>query len=224
MINVRGLSAAAFAALALSACATKGYVRQQVETGVSAERAARVAADSTLTGSVNTLTGDVNTLKSDVSTLKNDVSSLRNDLNTFRTEFGAKITAMENGMKFAVPVTFAFDDATVREEDRAALDRFAQIVQKYYTGTVVTIEGHADPAGSAAYNNALSKRRAESVASYLSQAGMAGADIRTIGYGEQRQIVKGAERDEPGAEANRRVVFVIESKGAVTTNVSSNNQ
>jgi outer membrane protein OmpA-like peptidoglycan-associated protein len=223
MINVRGLSAAAFAALALSACATKGYVRQQVETGVSAERAARVAADSQLTTNVNTLNSDMTTVKSDVATLKNDVSSLRTDLNSFRTEFGAKITAIENGMKFAVPVTFAFDDATVRDEDRAALDRFSQIVQKYYTGTVVTIEGHADPAGSARYNNALSKRRAESVAAYLAQAGMSGNDLRTIGYGETRQIVKGAEKDEPGAEANRRVVFVIESKGAVA-NVSSNPQ
>jgi len=221
MINVRRLSAAALAALALSACATKGYVRQQVETGVSAERAARVAADSTLTGSVNGLTGELNTVKSDVATLKNDVTSLRTDLNSFRTEFGAKITAMENGMKFAVPVTFAFDDATVRDEDRAALDRFAQIVGKYYTGTVVTVEGHADPAGSARYNSALSKKRAESVAAYLAQAGMTGADIRTVGYGETRQIVKGAEKDEPGAEANRRVVFVIESKGAVTSSVSS---
>jgi peptidoglycan-associated lipoprotein len=183
-----------------------------------------MSADSSLTGSVNTLTGDVNTLKSDVSTLKNDVTSLRTDLNSFRTEFGAKITALENGMKFAVPVTFAFDDATVRDEDRAALDRFAQIVGKYYTGTVVTVEGHADPAGSASYNNALSKRRAESVAAYLTQAGMTGADIRTIGYGETRQVVKGAERDEPGAEANRRVVFVIESKGAVTTSISNNEQ
>ena len=217
MINVRGLSAAAFAALALSACATKGYVRQQVETGVSAERSARVAADSQITTSVNTLNSDMTTVKSDVATLKNDVTSLRTDLNNFRTEFSAKITALENGMKFAVPVTFAFDDATVRDEDRAALDRFAQIVNKYYTGTVVTVEGHADPAGSARYNTALSKRRAESVAAYLTQAGMSGTDLRTIGYGEARQIVKGAEKDEPGAEANRRVVFVIESKGAVTS-------
>ena len=49
-----------------------------------------------------------------MSTVKNDVSSLRNDLNSLKTEFGAKITAMEEGLKFAFPVNFAFDDATVR--------------------------------------------------------------------------------------------------------------
>jgi outer membrane protein OmpA-like peptidoglycan-associated protein len=52
---------------------------------------------------------------------------------------------MENGMKFALPVTFAFNDANIRDEDRASLDRFAQVVGKHYSGTVVTVEGHADP-------------------------------------------------------------------------------
>jgi peptidoglycan-associated lipoprotein len=213
MINLKRLSAIVLGTAVLGACATKGYVRQQVETGVSAERAARVAADSTLTGSVTSLNSDLSGVKSEVATLKNDVAALRSDLTALRTEFGAKITAMEEGMKFAFPVTFAYDDATVRDTDRPALDAFTKVINKYYSGAVLTIEGHADPSGSASYNNALSKRRAESVAAYLTQAGMSGMDVRTIGYGEARQIVKGAEKDEPGAEANRRVVFVIETKG-----------
>src|SRR5512132_2210798 len=160
MNNLSKVAAAALAIVALGACATKGYVRKQVETGVSAERVARVSADSTLTQNVNGLTTDLSTVKSDVSGLKNDVASLRSDLTSLRTDFGAKITALENGMKFALPVTFAFDDATVRDEDRAALDAFAKVVGKYYAGSVVTIEGHADPAGSTRYNSMLSKRRA----------------------------------------------------------------
>ena len=31
-------------------------------------------------------------------------------------------------MQFMLPVTFAFDDATVRPEDAPALERFAQVV------------------------------------------------------------------------------------------------
>jgi outer membrane protein OmpA-like peptidoglycan-associated protein len=69
----------------------------------------------------------------------------------------------------------------------------------------------------------LSKRRAESVASYLSQAGLTGVDMRTVGYGETRQVVKGAQKDAPGAESNRRVVFVVESRGNAAT-VSNNPQ
>lgn len=206
MSGILKLSAAALAAVALSACATKGYVRNTVETGLSAERVARAQGDSALSG-------ELTTVKGDVATLKTDVAALRRDLTALRTEFGAKITAMENGMKFAFPVTFAFDDASVRDEDRPSLDRFVQVVNKYYGGSLVTVEGFADPAGSASYNNALSKRRAESVASYLTQAGVQGISMRTVGMGETRLVVDGAERDQPGAQANRRVVFVVETKG-----------
>src|SRR3990172_8540051 len=164
---IRNLALLALASTALSACASKGYVRTQVETSVAAERAARESADTDINGKVTTLGTDLTAVKSEVATLKNDVAALRRDLTMLRDEFGAKITAMENGMKFAFPVTFAFDDATVRDQDRASLDRFAQVVNKYYGGAVVTVEGHADPAGSRTYNLALSKRRAEAVAAYL---------------------------------------------------------
>jgi peptidoglycan-associated lipoprotein len=208
---IRNIALLALASASLSACATKGYVRNQVETGIASERSAREAADTDLNGKVTTLGTDLTAVKSEVATLQTDVAALRRDLTAMRDEFGAKITAMENGMKFAFPVTFAFDDAAIRDEDRAALDRFAQVVGKHYSGTVVTVEGHADPAGSASYNLALSKRRAESVASYLTTAGLTGVELRSVGRGEGRLVIAGAERDEPGAQTNRRVVFIVES-------------
>ena len=213
MSGILKLSAVALAAVTLSACATKGFVRNTVETGLSTERVARAQGDSALSG-------ELSTVKGEVATLKTDGAALRRDLTALRTEFGAKITAMENGMKFAFPVTFAFDDASVRDEDRPSLDRFVQVVNKYYGGALLTVEGFADPAGSAMYNNALSKRRAESVASYLTQAGVQGVSMRTVGMGEARLVVEGAERDQPGAQANRRVVFVIETKGGETATAS----
>ena len=103
MIHMNRLAAIAFGTIALGACATKGYVRQQVETGVSTERAARTAADSQLTTADASLRTDLNSVKSEVAGVKNDVAALRNDLGALRTEFGAKITAMEEGMKFAFP-------------------------------------------------------------------------------------------------------------------------
>ena len=211
---IRNLALLALASSALSACASKGYVRTQVETSIAAERSARESADADLNGKVTTLGTDITTVKSEVATLKTDVAALRTDLTALRDEFGAKITAMENGMKFAFPVTFAFDDATVRDEDRPSLDRFAEVVNKHYGGSVVTVEGHADPAGSRAYNMALSQRRAESVAAYLTMAGLNGVDLRSVGLGEDRQVVKGAENEDPGAQTNRRVVFVVESAAA----------
>jgi peptidoglycan-associated lipoprotein len=207
--TVRAIGLVVISTTVLGACATKGFVR----TAVRDERAARIAGDSALQN-------DVAAVRSDVSNLRNDVQGLRTELTNLRNEFGARITAMEEGIKFAFPVTFAFDDATVRDADRAALDRFAQVVNKYYPNSKITVEGFADPAGSTRYNVDLSRRRAESVAGYLTQAGMNAANLRTVGYGETRQVNEGAQRDDPGAEMNRRVVFVIETKGESTVAIA----
>ena len=199
MKHIRTLGLAFAAMASLSACVTKGTFRREMndrENELRSERTERIAGDSTL--------------RADFAA---QIASLRSDIDTMRTQFNTRITAMEDGIKFAMPVNFAFDDASVRSEDQAALDRFAQIVSKYYGGSMVTIEGFADPAGSASYNVQLSRRRAESVRDYLSSKGLTADQLRTVGYGESRQVVAGAERDQPGAEMNRRVVFVVETRG-----------
>ncbi|MBL8962106.1 MAG: OmpA family protein [Gemmatimonadetes bacterium] len=221
MTMMKHATAAALVLFSLTACATKGFVRRELDSGITAERTQRTSADSVINTELAAQGAKVTGLASELATLKTDVAALRRDLTTLRTEFGAKITAMENGMKFAFPVTFGFDDATVRDEDRASLDRFVQVVNKYYGGSLVTVEGFADPAGSPRYNLQLSQRRAESVSAYLAQAGITGVSMRAIGMGEVRQVVEGAERDMPGAQANRRVVFVVETKGANSAVVSS---
>src|SRR5690606_16347039 len=106
-----------------------------------------------------------------------------------------------------------FDDATVASDATDALERFADIVSRHYTGSIVTVEGFADPAGAARYNVALSTRRAEAVRDYLVQHGIS-AQLRVVGYGEDRLVVPNAAKDDPGAELNRRVVFVIETPAA----------
>jgi peptidoglycan-associated lipoprotein len=193
---------AALAATSLGACATKGFVRTGLEeqraaltADISAERAGRIAGDSAI---------------------RVDLVAMRSDLTALREEFGAKITAMEGKVKFAFPVHFAFDDATVRENDRVALERFAEVVRTYYNGAAITVEGFADPAGSKAYNLALSQRRADSVREFLAGRGVAPSLVTSVGYGSDRQVRPGAMRDEAGAELNRRVSFVIESPAEST--------
>jgi peptidoglycan-associated lipoprotein len=184
----------------LSACATKGALKRGLEAQTSAldaERTARVQADEAQ---------------------KADIASLRTDLQNLRTEFGAKITEVSQGLQFAFPVHFAFNDSNVRTEDSAALDRFADVVSKHYNGAKVTVEGFADPAGSQRYNLDLSQRRADAVKAYVSSKGLDASLLNAVGYGENRQVNDGAWGDQPGAELNRRVVFVIETPANADAN------
>lgn len=190
----------------LPACATKGALRRGMDEqrqALAAERQERVAAD-------DALRADINTLRTE----------LRNEIQTMRTELSAQITALEEGMQFAFPVNFAFDDSNVQQQDMASLDRFVAVAQKYYPGAVITVEGFADPAGSAAYNRQLSEARAENVKAYLVSRGMNADLVKSVGYGENRLVSPGAWGDQPGAEHNRRVVFVIETKGTPMGNVA----
>ena len=197
------LLALALTPVLLSACATKGFVRKELaaqravtDTAIATERVARISGDSSVAAQSAA-----------------QIAQLRADLDSMRSQFNAKIAVVEQGIQFAMPVTFAFDDANVNDTDRPALERFAQIAQKYYSGATITVEGFADPAGSPRYNMDLSHRRAENVRGVLASLGLPQEQVRSIGYGESRQVVKGAQKDDPGAQQNRRVVFVIESKG-----------
>jgi peptidoglycan-associated lipoprotein len=199
----RALALVFTAAAATSACATKGYVNKQV----AAERVERLAGDSTNSR--------------DIAAVRADLTALRGELQTLRTEYGARITAMESSVQFAFPVHFAYDDANVRTEDQAALDRFASVVNKFYNGAELTVAGFADPAGTPRYNLALSKRRAEAVRQYIVGKGVSEQLVRTVGYGEARQVRPGAAGTAPGADLNRRVVFVVETPGAGTATTAA---
>ncbi len=138
-----------------------------------------------------------------------DIAELEGRLDALAEELQARIEEMENGIRFAMPVHFNFDEADIRLVDEPALDRFAGVVSEYYPGVVVTVEGFADPAGSAEYNKWLSEQRAQNVATYLlGNSTLDATAVKTVGYGEERQVRPGAWG--PDGLDNRRVTFVIE--------------
>ena len=206
MRQVKFAAMIVLAAGTLGACATKGFVRKGLEEqriALVSEKAARAAGDEAL--------------RTDVNGLRTDLNALRSDLTTMRTEFGAKITAMDGQVKFAMPVHFAFDDASVRQDDEAALTKFAQVANQHYKGATITIEGFADPAGSTGYNLRLSRERADAVRDVLVTKGLDGSALRTVGYGKARLVRPGAQGTADGAELNRRVTFVIETPAGAAT-------
>ena len=219
MRHVYTLALTGLAISSVSGCATKGFVRRGLAEQQSAmveERGVRAAGDSLLGTGLTGVRGDVGLVRGDVASVRSDLAALRTELTTLRTEFGAKISAVEGQITFAMPVHFGFDAAAVREQDQAALTKFARVAAAHYRGATISVEGFADPAGSTRYNRQLSKRRADAVRQFLVANGLDGANLRSIGYGEARQVRAGAAKDAPGAELNRRVTFVVETSSEST--------
>lgn len=108
-------------------------------------------------------------------------------------------------------VLFDFDKATIRPDAEPALARAAELL-KSYPGAQITIGGHTDAKGDDAYNEALSLRRARSVADRL-QSPAAGRSIKAEGFGERRPVAPNTRpdgADDPdGRQKNRRVEIRI---------------
>lgn len=184
----------------------------QLQTELTAVRSEMTTADNSLSDRITATDGRVTALTS-------RLDSLERDLQALRTEFNASVQRMETAVRFNVPVHFDFDDATIRESDRPMLDRFAQVVGKYYTGSTITVEGFTDPAGSAGYNQQLGMERAEAVSSYLGgTAGLTAATLKAVSYGEarNRQVVPDAQGPGQVGMENRRVALVVDFAGSET--------
>ncbi len=140
------------------------------------------------------------------------LDGLARGLSQLEREFDVTVQRLETAVRFDMPVYFAFDKANLRPEDLPVLDRFAGVVGEYYPDALLTVEGFTDPSGSATYNLALGKRRAEAVQRYLIETeNFSPEHVRAVSYGEDssRLVAPGQAGPEAGWE-NRRVVLVIE--------------
>ena len=106
-------------------------------------------------------------------------------------------------------IYFDFDQADLREADRATLVRDGETLKKF-DFLVVTIEGHADERGTIEYNLALSDRRARLVYDYLISVGIAAPRIKAVAYGKEIPIC--TESNEDCWQRNRRAHFAVTGK------------
>lgn len=103
-------------------------------------------------------------------------------------------------------VTFAVDQSDVQARFYGPLDQIAETLNQY-PQTVIDVVGHADSTGADDYNQALSERRAASVASYLVHRGVLRDRLFVAGRGESQPIASNAT--EEGRAQNRRVEVVV---------------
>jgi outer membrane protein OmpA-like peptidoglycan-associated protein len=109
-------------------------------------------------------------------------------------------------------VHFDFDKSTLKPEAQTILKRNIQML-KDNPKAKVRIAGYTSAAGTNAYNQSLSERRANAVQEYLIYEGVITRDrLSTIGYGETDPAMYEAAPKEiysKAAKANMRVLFEI---------------
>ncbi len=101
-----------------------------------------------------------------------------------------------------VPIQFEFNSSVLRTSAYSVLDGLASSL-KANSSAVVQLDGHASAEGTEEYNMTLSRDRANSVKTYLVNAGIASNRIATTAYGESRPVASNAT--EAGRSQNRRV-------------------
>ena len=86
-------------------------------------------------------------------------------------------------------IQFDLDSATIREESKKPLQDLATALKDGRLDSFkFQVEGHTDSRGTAAYNDALSSRRAESVVSFLNSEGVVANRLFAVGKGFREPI------------------------------------
>ncbi|MEK6374208.1 MAG: OmpA family protein [Acidobacteriota bacterium] len=127
---------------------------------------------------------------------------------------GVNVTrTSEDELKVTVrnEVLFDVNSANLRTASRESLREMADVFEKY-ANTTIEVAGHTDSTGTAAYNQRLSDRRANSVANYLDQLGVSGSRLDTVGYGESTP--RATNGTASGRQSNRRVEIHIRANAA----------
>ena len=103
-------------------------------------------------------------------------------------------------------VFFDWDRADLTTRAREIIGEAAQNARRV-SSTRIEVAGHADRSGTPQYNQRLSQRRAEAVASELVSRGVGRNDIAITAFGESRPLVPTA--DGVREPQNRRVEIVL---------------
>ena len=206
----------------LVGCATKGYVKQSIDPidkkvgevdAASKSRDASQVSDITKTNQAvdedeKKLSATDEIAKSGDGTAKGAMA--KSDANAKGLGDLRLLVANIDDYKpagAAAVVHFGVNKSALTKDEKATLDGVATQVgslQRYF----ITVEGYTDQTGSAAYNDTLSRERANSVISYLvGSHDIPVYRVHTIGLGEQKLIDEG--KGAKARAASRRVEVTV---------------
>lgn len=102
-------------------------------------------------------------------------------------------------------VHFDFDKAVIRAVDEPVLDEAVATLKKH-PDLKVYVDGYCDAIGAVKYNQQLSERRADAVAKYLEDHGIAADRLTPRGFGKTHFVA--TNKTAEGRAQNRRVELV----------------
>lgn len=108
-------------------------------------------------------------------------------------------------------VFYDYNEASIRTDAKSTLDKLVTLLLDN-PKLSIEIHSHCDSRGGAAYNLALSKRRAESVVQYLGENGISDTRLRSKGFGSSQPVNRcrtGVQCSEEEHQANRRTEFIV---------------
>ena len=183
-LRVTALSGAmVLAALAMSGCATKGFVRQQVAT-----------EDARVT--------EVSDVATDAQGTAKDALQRANAAHKLaQGKFLYQVVLSDDSVKFPSDVH------AVSPEAQQRLSELAEKLKTENQNVYLEIQGHTDARGGADYNEKLGEERAEAVRRFLNQQGVALNRMATISYAKDAPVAPNDTKE--GRAQNRRVVIVV---------------
>ena len=121
---------------------------------------------------------------------------------------GVGVTRQGDNIILNMPgnVTFGVDSADINSRFYQVLDSVSIVVNEY-DKTLIEVMGHTDDSGAADYNQALSERRARSVADYFVSREVLRDRLATSGHGEDYPVADNTT--DTGQSLNRRVEIAL---------------
>src|SRR5262245_52243203 len=201
-----------------TACATKKFVRGQVDEvngrvealGQSLEATQQQTKENATR--ITQVDQKADQANSAASTAQNSATAAQNSANAA----GARAAAVETAAKrliFQVVISdaegnFKLGKSELPDEVRAKLDELATKLKADPNGQFIEIEGHTDSTGSKLVNDKLGLERAENVKRYLYETYQIPLHkINVISYGEDKPVAPNTTKD--GRAQNRRVVIKV---------------
>jgi outer membrane protein OmpA-like peptidoglycan-associated protein len=192
-------------------------VDEKAQSGISAAKERAMTADNHATEAMNRANqvgGEVNKVSQRVDQTNSNLDQLRNVVSNLD----------DYKMTGETSVPFRFNKYTLDNQAKEELDKLVGNVKsakRYF----ISVEGFTDTTGSTAYNEELSRRRADAVAEYLvAKHDIPIYRIHMIGLGKEKPVDMGKNR--AARAKNRRVEVRIFSadQGAAVSQVNQPNQ